>query len=123
VKAPLKWLPKRVCNQNFETAFVIDLTAALKRLRPDTLKRPTGPRTIEMLDRAEAFQDLLDRKVVNNRAELARLYGISRARVTQLMALLRFPQEFRDELRRRAAAGQRVPSERALRKDADRRVS
>lgn len=69
-----------------------------------------------MLDRAEAFQDLLDRGVVNNRAELARLHGISRARVTQLMALLKLPQDFRDELRRKFEAGEQVPSERSLRR-------
>jgi hypothetical protein len=74
-----------------------------------------------MLDRAEAFQDLLDRGVVNNRAELARRHGISRARVTQVMALLRLPIEFRSELRCRANAGERVPSERSLRMRVGRR--
>lgn len=108
-------LPKQVCNQNFETAFVIDLAAARKRLRPETLERRKGPRTIEMLDRAEAFQDLLDRGAVNNRAELARLHGISRARVTQLMDLLWLPPRTRAVLRDRAACGTPIPSERRLR--------
>jgi hypothetical protein len=67
-----------------------------------------------MLDRAEAFQDALDRGVVNNRAELARLHGLTRARVTQLMGLLKLAPEIRAELRARAAAGEPVPSERRL---------
>lgn len=68
-----------------------------------------------MLDLAESFQEQLDRGVVNNRAELARLHGFSRARVTQLMGLLRLAPEIGAELRGRAAAGERVPSERRLR--------
>jgi hypothetical protein len=107
--------PQAGLFQSFESCFVIDLAAARKRMRPDTLERPKGPRTIEMLDRAEAFQSLLDRGVVNNRAELARMHGISRARVTQLMGLLRLPEDVRRELRRRGAAGERLPSERDLR--------
>jgi len=31
--------------------------------------------------------------VVNNRAEIARRYGLSRARVTQVMSLLQLPRE------------------------------
>jgi len=31
--------------------------------------------------------------VVNNRAEIARLYGLSRARITQVMSLLQLPEE------------------------------
>jgi hypothetical protein len=68
-----------------------------------------------MLDRAEAFQDALDRGVVNSRAELARLHGLTRARVTQLMGLLKLAPGIRSELRSRAADGERIPSERRLR--------
>ncbi len=37
------------------------------------------PAAIEMLDLAESVRDALERRVVNNRAELARLHGFSRA--------------------------------------------
>ncbi len=36
--------------------------------------------------------------MVNTRAEIARRYGVSRARVTQIMGLLRLPQAVQDEL-------------------------
>lgn len=39
------------------------------------------------------FQRLLDERVVDNHAEIAERYGISRARVTQLMNLPKLPRE------------------------------
>ncbi len=42
---------------------------------------------------AYEFQELLEAKEVNNRAEIARRYGLSRARVTQVMSLLRLSDE------------------------------
>lgn len=50
--------------------------------------RPTRNNALEL---AFEFQRLLDEKVVNNRAGLAERYGISRARVTQLLNLLKLP--------------------------------
>ena len=41
------------------------------------------------MDVALEFQRLLDEGVVNNRAEIARRYGVSRARVTQVLNVLR----------------------------------
>ena len=38
---------------------------------------------------ADDFQRLIDAGVVNSRAEIARRYGISRARVTQIVSLLK----------------------------------
>ena len=37
-----------------------------------------------------------DKRVVNDRAEIARRYGLSRARVTQVMSLLRLPDEIQE---------------------------
>ena len=42
---------------------------------------------------AYEFQELLEARAVNNRAEIARRYGVSRARVTQVMKLLHLPDE------------------------------
>ena len=42
---------------------------------------------------AYEFQELLEAGAVNNRAEIARLYGLSRARVTRIMSLLQLPDE------------------------------
>jgi hypothetical protein len=47
---------------------------------------------------AREFQKLLDEEVVNNRSELAKRYGISRARVTQLMNLLDLAPEIQEYL-------------------------
>ena len=43
------------------------------------------------IERAFEFRRLLDGGAVNSQAELAERYGISRARVTQLLNLLKLP--------------------------------
>jgi hypothetical protein len=48
--------------------------------------------------RAHERQKLLDDGVVNSRAEIARRYGISRARMTQILSLLRLPRLVREQL-------------------------
>ena len=45
---------------------------------------------------AYEFQELLEAGVVNNRAEIARRCGLSRARVTQVMSLLHLPDEIQE---------------------------
>ncbi len=72
-------------------------------------------RVLEVLDLAEEFQDALDSGVANNRAALARLHGISRARVTQVMALLRLHPDLVRFVRAAGSVGARTPSERRLR--------
>jgi len=54
---------------------------------------PPKPRTAVRgaINLAFEFQRLLDERVVSNRAAIAERYGISRARVTQLLNLLRLP--------------------------------
>ena len=61
------------------------------------------------------WQRLLEAGIHRNRAALARAVGVSRARVSQVLALLRLPQAELDEYARRLSAGMPVPSERALR--------
>lgn len=46
----------------------------------DVIEEPTEP-----ADRVELFRQLLNTGKVRNRAELARRFGISRARVTQIL--------------------------------------
>jgi ParB-like chromosome segregation protein Spo0J len=77
---------------------------------PKVSRRPT---VVELLDRAESFRAILDRDGVNQ-AELARRFGITRARVTQLLNLLALAPDVRAEVRRLVGAGVKV-SERALR--------
>jgi len=42
------------------------------------------------------FQELLEAEMLHNRAEIARRYGSSRARVTQVMSLLHLPDEIQE---------------------------
>jgi len=53
--------------------------------------------------------------VVNNRAEIARLYGLSRARVTQVMSLLQLPEEIQQYVMALPPWEQRLYSGRWLR--------
>lgn len=52
---------------------------------------PRQPNAVQMsaIQQALEFQQLLDEKVVNSQAEIAERYGISRARVTQVLNILR----------------------------------
>jgi len=51
------------------------------------------------------------------RAELARKLGISRARVTQFLNLLKLPEDYKDEIERMGDYwGRRLVTERALRR-------
>ena len=44
------------------------------------------------------FQKMLERQLVNNRSELAKRYGLSRARVTQILNLLELAPEIQEHL-------------------------
>ena len=77
-----------------------------------SLKKPTGPHVLEV---AQGLQDVLDAGVVNNRADLARRLGASHARVTQLLNLLKLPDQVRSEILCLPEVQQRCFSERRLR--------
>ena len=85
-----KWLPGADNCGNFFESFTFcpeSLQRRAKRAGPDTPKKQYQ----HPLLRAYEFQELLEAGVVNNRAEIARRYGLSRARVTQVMSLLHLP--------------------------------
>ena len=75
------------------------------------LKNPQPTRN-NALEIAFEFQRLLDERLVNIRAEIAERYGISRARVTQLLNLLNLPPRVLTSI---ADSGPAVWSERQLR--------
>ena len=64
---------------------------------------------------AYEFQELLAAGVVNNRAEIARRYRLSGARVTQVMNLLKLPKGVQDYLVALPTEKQRLYSGRRLR--------
>ena len=75
-------------------------------------KNPPGPHPLHI---AEKFQKLLESGSVN-KAELARRDGISRARVTQIMNLLKLESKIKEEILNMSQSDQRYFTERKLRK-------
>jgi len=65
--------------------------------------------------RVYEFRRLLDSGEVNSRVEIARRYGISRARVTQIMNLLKLPESVHEYLAALPEDEQTLYSERRLR--------
>ena len=108
------WLPSPATRQNVvETFNLICKGTQDKDLeRKPAMKEPPGPHVLAV---AQSLQDMLDAGVVNSRAELARRMGVSRARVTQLLNLLKLPVQVRDEILALPEEQQRRFSERGLR--------
>jgi hypothetical protein len=75
-------------------------------------KEPPGPHPLHI---AKKFQNQLEAGSVN-KAELARRYGMSRARVTQIMNLLKLSPEIREEILNLPDKERRFFTERRLRK-------
>jgi len=71
---------------------------------------------VELLRKALEWQALLESGQVHNQAEIARREGITRARVTQVMSLLRLPPEIQQHILTMPDAVRRPAiTERALR--------
>jgi hypothetical protein len=81
------------------------------RKRP---REPKTPRVVELLRKAIEWRTLLESGEAPNQAEIARRVGITRARVTQVMGLLRLAPEIQEhilsmpEVVRRPAITERV---------------
>ena len=93
--------------------FVIDLGRQRKRRN----KREVRPlRILAMFERADQRQALLDSGEVVNRVALARRFGVSAMRVTQVLALLRLDRWVREAISALPAGTKdRYVSERNLR--------
>jgi len=61
-------------------------------------KAPRTPRVVELLRKAIEWQALLESGEVANQAAIARREGITRARVTQVMGLLRLAPEIQEHV-------------------------
>jgi len=64
---------------------------------------------------AYRFQELLNTGAVNTQADLARRFGVSRARITQMMSLLKLPPDIQEEILQLPEEEQRHFTERKLR--------
>jgi hypothetical protein len=82
-------LTRRVAAHQVVTA------APPRRGTPRPPREPRTPRVVELLRKAIEWQTLLEPGEVTNQAAIARREGITRARVTQVMGLLRLTPEIR----------------------------
>ncbi len=87
-----------------------------RRGTPKPPKEPKTPRVVELLHKAITWQALLDSGEVRNQAEIAQREGITRARVTQIMGMLRLAPEIQEHILSLPSTACRSSiSERALR--------
>jgi hypothetical protein len=70
------------------------LSAKARNRKPP--KAPQTPKVVELLRTAQEWRRQLDAGDVTNQAEIARREGITRARVTQVMSLLRLVPEIQE---------------------------
>jgi len=109
------WLPAPDNGQNPVRRFAFPLLQPL--VAP---QRPLGqeskPCPKSVIELALEFQRLLNEGVVNTRAEIARQYGLSRARVTQVLNVLLLPPQVLDALSDRTRLDGVSHSERRLRR-------
>jgi len=69
-----------------------------RRGKPKPPREPKTPRVVELLRKAIEWQGLLESGEVPNQADIARREGITRARVTQVMGLLRLAPEIQEHI-------------------------
>ncbi|KRT73341.1 MAG: hypothetical protein XU12_C0010G0079 [Deltaproteobacteria bacterium CSP1-8] len=65
---------------------------------PKLPREPKTPRVIELLRKAIEWQTLLESGKIANQADIARREGISRARVTQVMGMLRLAPAIQEQI-------------------------
>ncbi len=86
------------------------------RGKPKPPKEPRTPRVAELMRKAIEWRGLLDASEAPNQADIARREGLTRARVTQVLGLLRLAAEIQEHiLSMPEMVGRPVVSERALR--------
>ena len=109
------WLPGADNCRNLCTPLTIRRQSAPEPAQ-ERMGTPRRARLPHLLVRAYEFQNLLDDGVVSSPADVARRYGISRARVTQVMSLLRLSRPVQEQLLSLPEEEQARYPERRLRK-------
>jgi len=83
---------------------------------PKPLREPKTPRVVELLRKAVEWKALLESGGMVSQAEIARREGITRARVTQVMGMLRLAPEIQEHIQSMPETHRRPPvTERTLR--------
>ena len=85
-------LTRRVAADRVVTA------APAGRGKPKPPRDPRTPRVVELLRKAIEWQALLESGEVPTQTEIARREGITRARVTQILGMLRLAPEIREDI-------------------------
>ncbi len=111
---PECWLASAGNWANFSDQFMM-MRRGTPSASEEERRKTARIRRVPAVQRAYEFQRLLDSVEVENRAEIARQYGISRARVTQILNLLTLPGEVLDYIRDLPEPEQLRYSERMLR--------
>lgn len=94
--------------------FVTALPPLWGNLKPPN--EPKTPRVVELLRKAIEWQALMESGKIGNQAEIAQQEGITRARVTQVMGMLRLAPGIREKILSMPDATRRSPiTERVLR--------
>ncbi len=114
-RGPEEWLPAGVICENFSVHFRLRRKCPSEASERAPEEKPHRKR-IPALQRAYEFQALLESGAVNNKAEIARQYGLSRARVTQILNLLKLPAQVLDYIEELPREEQLWYSERRLRR-------
>ena len=65
---------------------------------PKPPREPKTPRVVELLRKATEWKDLMESGKIASQAEIARREGITRARVTQVLDLLRLAPEIQEKI-------------------------
>ena len=90
------------------------LSAKARKRKPP--KTPQTPKVVQLLRTAQEWRRQLDAGEVENQAAIARREGLTRARVTQVMGLLRLAPEIQElVLTLPTVAGRSIITERSLR--------
>ena len=90
--ANIRALTRRVAGDSAVSA------ALPQRGIPKQPKKPKPPRVIELLWKAIAWHALLESVKIASQADIARQKGITRARVTQIMGMLRLAPEIQERI-------------------------
>lgn len=76
----------------------ISLLSLLSESQGESPRVPKTPRVVELLRKANEWKALLESGEVASQAEIAHQEGVSRARVTQIMGMLRLAPEIQERI-------------------------
>ncbi len=94
------WLPETGDVRTFTPRITIPYNPFIMAMMRRTTTMTASPKKllVNIFQKARHYSDLLQRRVVNSKAEIARKEGISRARITQILNLAKLAPEILEYL-------------------------